>query len=431
MALHAGFAEADITPAVGAHKIGWLKDIVSTEVHDPLFARAAVFRTPQEQVAFVQLDTLFVAWPEVAAIRQKVTRHYGFPGEHVMVAATHNHAGPAVTHAGDVPKDAAYANWLVSRVVEAFGRALGDLDEAEVGWGRCFEWNVAHNRRVVMRDGTVRTHGTFADLNALCLEGPVDPELAVIAVRSTGSKLRGLVVNFACHPTHYGGDTILSAGFPGVLAQEMKRRANEPVSDQGPVTLFLNGACGNLHTTDPRTGANPSQEQVGQTLARDVIGVLHEIQYRRDVRLGAASRVVELPYRVITEDEVKGRTRGAQRFIDPAIYERAIPALVRTVQERKTHRVEIQALALGATAIVSVPGEYFSEFGLWIKEHAYPMSALVATNANGRVGYIPTRDAFSRGGYETTFGPASMLAPEAGEQIAATAVELIKSLENV
>ena len=429
MTLQAGFAEVDITPPVGTHKIGWLKDIVSTEVHDPLSARVAVFRTPQEQVAFVQLDTLFIAWPEVADIRQRVTEQHGFPGQHIMVAATHNHAGPAVTHAGDVPKDVPYANWLVSRVVEAFGVALEGLDEAEIGWGRCFEWNVAHNRRVIMRDGTVRTHGTFADLNALCLEGPVDPEVAVIAVRNPGGQPRGLIVNFACHPTHYGGDTILSAGFPGVLAQEIKRGIDGSVPGQGPVTLFLNGACGSLHTTDPRTGASPSQEQVGQTLAQDVIGVLDGMKYERDVRLGSASRVVELPYRVITEDEVRGRTRGAQRFIDPAIYERAIPGLVGTIQERKTHRVEIQALALGDTAIVSVPGEYFAEFGLWIKEHAYPVRALVASNANGRVGYVPTREAFLRGGYETTFGPASMLAPEAGELIATTAVELINALK--
>ncbi len=429
MTVQAGFAEVDITPPLGTHKIGWLKDIVSTEIRDPLFARVAVFKTGQEGVAFVQLDTLFIAWPEVAAIRQKVTQQYGFPGQHVMVVATHNHAGPAIAHAGDVPKDVAYADWLVSRVVEAFGRALDGLDEAEMGWGRCFEWNVAHNRRVVMRDGTVRTHGTFADPNALCLEGPVDPELAVIAVRSTRGEMRGLIVNFACHPTHYGGDTILSAGFPGVLAQEMRLCENGSAPGNGPITLFLNGACGNLHTTDPCTGANPSQEQVGQALARDVAGVLNGIQYERDVRLGAASRVVELPYRVVTEDEVQGQSRGAQRFIDPAIYERAIPALVRTIQERKSHRAEIQVLALGATAIASVPGEYFTEFGLWIKEHAYPVRALVATNANGRVGYIPTREAFLRGGYETTFGPTSMLAPEAGELITATAVELIKSLQ--
>jgi hypothetical protein len=56
----------------------------------------------------------------------------------------------------------------------------------------------------------------------------------------------------------------------------------------------------------------------------------------------------------------------------------------------------------------------------------YPIRALVAGCANGRVGYIPTEAAFRRGGYETTFGPPSMLAPEAGELIAETAIELIR-----
>jgi hypothetical protein len=54
-----------------------------------------------------------------------------------MVTATHNHAGPAVTHAGDVPKDDAYAQYVVSQVVKAFGHAGASLAEAELGfWAR-------------------------------------------------------------------------------------------------------------------------------------------------------------------------------------------------------------------------------------------------------------------------------------------------------
>jgi hypothetical protein len=66
------------------------------------------------------------------------------------------------------------------------------------------------------------------------------------------------------------------------------------------------------------------------------------------------------------------------------------------------------------------------ELGLRIKEGAYPIRALVATCANGRVGYLPTRDAFRRGGYETTFGPSSMLAPEAGDLVVKAGVELVE-----
>jgi hypothetical protein len=126
-----------------------------------------------------------------------------------------------VAAAGDVAKDEGYATTLVERVIGAFGQALARLEPAEVGIGRCFEWRVAHNRWVVMRDGTARTHGTFDDPDALCLEGPIDPEMAVLAVRSLSGDMRGALVNYACHPTHHGGDTAIDAGFPGALARRL------------------------------------------------------------------------------------------------------------------------------------------------------------------------------------------------------------------
>lgn len=421
MALEAGFAEIEITPPLGTHKIGWLRDIVSDEILSPLYARVAVLRTASNGVALVQLDTLFIAWPEVKAIRQGVERAYGFAGANVMVVATHNHAGPAVIHAGDVPKDEAYAQYLVSQAIEAFGQALAHLEAVELGFGRCFEWGVAYNRRVVMRDGTARTHGTFDDPEALYLEGPIDPEVAVIAARSaaTGS-LIGAVVNFACHPTHHGGDGAIDAGFPGALARELRERGC-------PVTLFLNGASGNIHTADPRArGEGLSAERAGEILAEDVWDVLQLMSWGLDARVAVASRTIELPYRRVTDAEIAGQVRGAQRFIDPAIYERTIPTLVEKIEQRGTHPVEIQTLLLGDCAIVGVPGELFVELGLRIKEGVYPTRALVATCANGRVGYLPTQDAFRRGGYETTFGPSSMLAPEAGDLIVKAGVELVE-----
>jgi hypothetical protein len=46
--------------------------------------------------------------------------------------------------------------------------------------------------------------------------------------------------------------------------------------------------------------------------------------------------------------------------------------------------------------------------------------------ANGMVGYVPTPEAFRRGGYETTFADASRLAPEAGEMLFDAAISLLK-----
>jgi hypothetical protein len=178
-----------------------------------------------------------------------------------------------------------------------------------------------------------------------------------------------------------------------------------------------------------------SAELAGETLAQDVWDVLQELSFAAsgegDIRLSAAARVVELPYRRVTEAEVAGSVRGAQRFVDPTIYDRTIPPLVRKIEERQTHIAEIQVLCVGDRAIVGVPGEFFCELGLRIKERAWPVQALISSCTNGRVGYIPTREAFQRGGYETTFGPNSMLAPEAGALIVQAALELIEQSASV
>jgi hypothetical protein len=63
--------------------------------------------------------------------------------------------------------------------------------------------------------------------------------------------------------------------------------------------------------------------------------------------------------------------------------------------------------------------------GLAVKQAAYPSRALVVGLANGMISYVPTPDAFNRGGYETTLSTVSKLAPEAGEQLVRAAASLI------
>ena len=75
-----------------------------------------------------------------------------------------------------------------------------------------------------------------------------------------------------------------------------------------------------------------------------------------------------------------------------------------------------------------MPAEYFVEFQIQIKTATYPRRSFVVGGANGMMGYLPTRAAFSRGGYETTLGPPSIMAPGTGERIADTVIALIKEV---
>jgi hypothetical protein len=419
MPLKAGFSEIDITPPVGTLKIGWKKVIVSDTVLDPLYARVAVFESGGEYVGFVQLDTLSIRWTQVSQIRTMVTEELGFPGENVMVAATHNHAGPAVANCGDVPRDEKYIEAMVGRIVEAFGKALDRMQEVEIGFGSAYEFGVGFNRRVVMRDGTVKTHGRFDDGEALYLEGPIDPEVHVLAAR-TPSGLAGLIVNFACHPAHHGGSTELSGGFPGVLADIMRSRGS-------PVTLFLDGASGNITTVDPsRSGHDVPKEEAGRRLADDVSSVLKGMVFSDVERIGAVSRTIQLPFRQVSQDEIEGRIRGAQRFIDSAIYDREMPRLLDRMDRMDSQPADVQVIAIGGVAYAGIPAEYFVQHGLRIKREGHPVHALVVGQANGMVGYVPHLEAFDRGGYETTLCNSSRLAPEAGDLLADCAIELIK-----
>ena len=420
MSLRAGFAEVDITPPLGTQKIGFKRVIYSDHVIDPLFARVAVIEAAGTQIAFVQLDTLCILWEDVREIRSRVARKFGIAPEAVMVCATHNHAGPAVADSGDARRDEAYVRTMIDRVVDAFEQALAALAPAEVGFGSGVEFRVAHNRRVVMRDGTVCTHGRFTDPNALFLEGPIDPEVAVAVFRRPGGALLGALVNYACHPTHHGAGTGLSAGYPGVLAREMKAAGC-------PVTLFLNGASGNVHTADPtRGGADMPMETAGRLLAETVQAVIDRVEYTSSLELACAATQIDLPYRRVTEAEIKGEVKGAQRFVDSAIYDREMPELVARIRAKGYETVEVQVLWLGERAYVSMPGELFVQLGLRIKEEAYPVRAVVVGYANGAVGYLPHAEAFRRGGYETTFCGASRMAPEAGEMLVEAALRLIR-----
>ncbi len=416
-----GFSQKEITPPIGTLKVGWKKKIVSDTVLDPLFAKVAVIQG-DGQVAFVQLDTLSVRWTQVNEIRNRISELYGFSGEKVMVAATHNHAGPAVVNAGDVTRDDDYIESMVQNVVSAFGEALEKVERAEIGTGHTYEFNVGFNRRVVMRDGTVITHGSFDDPKALCLEGPIDPEVHVMAARNGEGKLLGCIVNFACHPAHHGGSRELSGGFPEVLADIMAGRGC-------PVTVFLNGASGNVTTVDPtRGGHNLSKEEAGRKLADDVDEVISGISFTPEVECSSVTKQVTLPFRELTEDQIQGKAPGAQRFIDSAIYEREMPRLIRKIESIGGQPAEIQVNSVDDAAYAGVPSEYFSQLALRIKEQSHPLHALVVGHANGMVGYVPHRAAFERGGYETTLCGSSRLAPEAGDILADGAIELIRGL---
>jgi hypothetical protein len=413
----AGFAEVDITPPMGTPKQGSNSKTVASSVEDPIYARAAVFELGAERFAILQLDTALILAGETASIRAAIAKDHGFPGDRVMVAATHNHAGPALINEG-LPRSETYIATLVAKCSEALGKALEARREAQVALGVAFEFNVAFNRRILMRDGTTRTHGSFKDPNALAFEGPIDPEVGILAVRGRDGKMLGALLNFACHPTHHWNDGVISAGFPGVAARLLK--------DQGiPVPMFLQGAAGNMHHQDPRGLPEKKMDEIGKILADDAQKALQSAKWTTPAKLSAVSKTLKLPFRTVTEADLQGTGKGMQRFGEKGYYDRKIPELLEYMK-KGTDDGEVQVFRIDDVAFASQPSESFAELGLKIKEATWPVRTWAVCYANGMLGYLPTEECFKRGGYECTFGPPSLMAPDTGRKLAEAAIELIK-----
>lgn len=417
--MQAGFAAVDITPPLGTHKIGMLRDIVPTQIHDPLHARAAVFDDGETAVVIVQLDTLSIRWSTVEAIRRQLAGQLPVPPHHVLVGATHNHAGPAVAVAGDVPRDDAYLETLVKRVVQVVTEAWEHREPAELGYGRTLEFGLSYNRRPVMRDGFVYTLREGSRNDVLYREGPIDPAVPVLAARRPGGELLGLITNFTAHPTHHGAGDCFSGGWPGALVRALQKRGI-------PDAVFLQGCTGNVQSGHGITREDPGVDALGEGLADAVFRALDTVTWQTHWPLRAARRTVQLPYRDYTQEEVAGTIPGAQRFIDSAIYDRGMPGLLERIRQRGTQPAEVQLLAIGDLRLLTMPGEIFVEYQLAIKQAAYPHHAIVAGYANGMVGYVPTETAMRHGGYETTFAPSSRHDARAGALLQKAALELLR-----
>ncbi|MEA3364767.1 MAG: hypothetical protein U9Q79_03920, partial [Candidatus Hydrogenedentes bacterium] len=134
-----------------------------------------------------------------------------------------------------------------------------------------------------------------------------------------------------------------------------------------------------------------------------------------------------------TPEQVKAAREMARKY-EPApknidtIYAHC---LLRVEKMRKAHpkeRLEIMGIRIADACFWGVPGEYFQEFAMNVKEWSeFPYTCCVEL-ANGYFGYICTEEAFKGGGYEIRAAPSSFLAEDTGRRIQKTGERVVAEL---
>jgi GT2 family glycosyltransferase len=376
--LLAGAASVDLdapagTPIAGFPRVDWASD----GMREPLRARALVLEQQRVRVALVSVEILLVSEPLSRAVEAAVK---DLALDHVLIAATHTHAGPGGWWDNPIaervalgPYDDARLTRLAARIALAIREAAAARRPAALAWGSADASHLARNR-----DG-----------------GPVDGRLAALRVTTPGGDPIARVVLFAAHPTLLGSSNRkLSGDWPGALA----RRERVPV-------LFFQGPLGD------QSAATRGKDRSPERYARRVATALRRA--RPEAPDPEARIALAVVHAVLPAPDLGASPPLLRRLVRNALYG-AFPVDTR-----------VTALRLGPVTLIAVPGEPVAAVGERLRGRVGGRAEILAL-ANDYVGYVETEDEMARGAGETQrtyFGPELAARLEAAVLLAAGAVE--------
>jgi hypothetical protein len=427
--LKAGAARISIVPPFPTQMGGFNDRTKNFEgVHDELFARALVLDNGVTRLAFIGSDLMAIDSELVRLAREAITQATQIPAAQILICCTHNHSAPSYYQKSKPAEDEvepSLKKFLVKQFSAVVIEAAQNSAPARLGFGAGSLIGATRNRQ--QRNNVI------------------DPQVGVLRVESIeGRKTIATLFNFTGHPVILGSTNLLLSGeYPGAASRAVE-------SLLGGVAIFTQGACGDI--TVNRSG-DPFEEieRLGRTVAGEVIKVSGLIQCSDTATLNSVSRTVKLPARSLPDLEIaKQLSEQGQAALDAAKAKQASPAVIQSLEDKLRVQsmavkrieaiaadpskketeltVEVQVHQVGTVVYAAIPGEFFVEYALELRQRVQQdagLSFCLIGYANGYVGYIVTPRAMETGGYEAS---VTRLQPLGGRVLTETAMELVQQL---
>ncbi|MCC7496584.1 MAG: neutral/alkaline non-lysosomal ceramidase N-terminal domain-containing protein [Bryobacterales bacterium] len=403
--MRAGFAKVLVTPQVGSQLTGYAARQGAAEgVHDELYARTVVLEGGTGALALVSVDVLALGAEFVSDVRRRIHARTGIEPERVLVAATHTHSGPVTIRTffnENESPDAIYMERLAAAIEQCAAIAWQERFSARLAVGACTVEGAGFNRC-----GPARV---------------VDREAAIVRVDDAAGHIRGVVMQYGCHPTVLGFENLqITADFPGAAIA-----AIEASLGPGCQAVFFNGAQGNVsvnHASELNAIGVPTPDRtferaagIGNRLANAVLGALPHLVPEEITPIRVMMWPLELEgrrYGVAPAEELEqARRRVAASTGGEDLLRRAkadeLYAGIHCANARMIAGLggripfPLQAVRIGDAIFLGAPGEVFTETGLALKHQVDPRLFVIGL-ANGYYGYVPTDQAFTEEGYEAS-----------------------------
>ena len=377
-AFEIGVATIDVTPPLGVVLAGYgpRKGVASGGGH-PLRAEALVCKGADDAWALVTSDVIGYPGEMVQRIREEVAAKVPLKPEAILISGTHTHSGPSALGTyrptlGEI--DHKYRKEFEPRIarviVEAFNAAAPG--SFEVAWTEAAD--LAHNRRVIDADN--KCENVWLDEEGRHT-GYFDPAVMLVAVRRDDGRRDVLLVNYGCHPVTLGPRSLdISADYPGYVKDLIESE------NPGLTAMFALAGAGNIN---PRLCIQVGAEhpkKMGERLGRIVLDAMSELKALASGPVASSRQAWSF---ISKRDWAEGSGRKKGEPIE----------------------TEIMALRAGDLALVSLPGELFSQYAAMLRKASPVPATVVVSLANDSTGYLPVDAAVPQGGHEVTHGAAT------------------------
>ena len=429
----AGFARLDITPPLGIPVAGYYRKRYAEGIIDPIELNAVAFNDGENTSVIIVADILGINKDSSLYIRETIEAELGIPADNIITSVTHSHTSfnlaltplsPSFESVGSRE----YFNLLIRKFVDVARLAIDDMKEATFSVGSTeTKEQVAFIRRYLMKDGTVKAFPRPLP-NPDIVRPMSDPDNTLRLIRIDREDAKSIAIaNFQTHADTITG-SLLSGDWPGHL----RRFVEEDIPNINCITVV--GAQGDSNHINPNKAGKQSSIEISRHIGRVIADAVLDVWERTSpINTDKISSEVRVVFNKTRTDGIE-RLEEAKKYVED--YDaKLIPSntQLRAEMGRITRiptaplyqQIPVTVMKLGEIVLVGFGGEPFTEYSNRSRAALPDKFVISVMGTNGFQGYLPTKCAFTDGGYEAG---VSAFSPSLEEEVMNTVFDMLKEV---
>lgn len=446
----AGAAKVDITPSLGTIIGADFLPHYARFIHDPLFSKSLVFRNKKDIIVIIVVDVCIMDTDFMDDVKSKILWVTGIEPINVLLASNHNHAAGDIINLLGGAADVAYKKKLPNLIVESVRLAKANLQPAKIAsdlvnvpeYVRCRRYLMAEGYEaknpVTRKNDIVKTNPFGGEDKIIEPAAKTDPELSFLAVKTLDGKWISVLANYSLHYVGDWPDDSITADYFGEFSRQIQEKLG---ADDEFIGIMSNGTSGDVNIWDFMNPDRFPKEHyaktklIGGNLAQKVYEKMGNLTWEIEPNISVKYDELTLNLRKPSAEELALAMQG---FIENDFNNLSLkPDMIQRIYDREqvllneysdTAILGVQAIKIGNLIIGALPGEFFAETGLKLKEGINLHNYFTISLANSYGGYVPPAHEIDRGGYETWRARSSFLEQNAEEKIRGKLAELIREI---